>query len=219
MDDEAEEEESQKETVPQTKKRQHHAKRLCPVCEKEDGNLKHHLISHAKKGIIGEDQVEKLLSIVSHKGKRRGPRRVSQQQTKKGLKLKWCPYEGCEGVTHYLRSHLTHYHKMKPGGLLETHLRVACEHKGAQEVVAVQEMIRSRRSVSKQPTSTTTTSNEASSMATAVSNPPGAPTPSPAAIALCVCQPLIPAARRTPKEKAVGRDKTRIPIMNMKRTL
>ena len=190
VDDEPEEEESQKEIAPQTKKRQHHAKRLCPVCGKEDGNLKRHLISHAKKGVIDEDQVEKLLSIASHKGKRRGPRRVSQKQTKKGLKLKWCPYDGCETVTHYLRSHLTHYHKMKPGGLLETHLRVAREYKGAQEVVAIQEMIRSRRSASKQPTSTTTTSNEASSTATAVSNPPEAPTPSPAAIAdLCVPAP------------------------------
>ena len=120
---------------PQKSKRQHHAKRVCPVCGKEEGNLKCHLNSHAKKGLIDKDQVEKILSIATHKSKRRGPRRVARQQTKKGLKLKWCLYQGCEIVMHYLRSHLTH--KIKPGGLLETHLRVARKYKGSTEVTAV----------------------------------------------------------------------------------
>ena len=190
VDVEPVEDNTQKVSTPQRGKRQHHAKRLCPVCGKEDGNLKRHLKSHAKKGLIDEDQVEKVLSIATHKGKRRGPRRVSRQQTKKGLKLKWCPYDGCETVTHYLRSHLTHYHKMKPGGLLETNLRVAREYKGTTEMSAIQEMIRSRRSVVKQPSSTTTTINAALSTATTVSDPPEASTPSPASIAdLCVPAP------------------------------
>ena len=190
MDVEPAEDHTRKLTAPQTRKRQHHAKRLCPVCGKEDGNLKRHLKSHAKKGLIDEDRVEKLLSIATHKGKRRGPRRLSRQQTKKGLKLKWCPYDGCQTVTHYLRSHLTHYHKMKPGGLLETHLRVAREYKGTSEVTAIQEMIRSRRSAIKQPSSTTTSITEASSTATTVSSPPEASTSNPASIAdLCVPAP------------------------------
>lgn len=157
VDVEPVEDDTQKITVPQTGKWQHHAERLCPVCGKEDSNLKCHLKSHAKKGLIDEDQVEKLLSIMTHKGERRGPHRVSRQQTKKGLKLKWCPCDGCQTVTHYLRSHLTHYHKMKPGGLLETHLRVAREYQGTTEVTAIQEIIQSKRSAIKEPLSTTTT--------------------------------------------------------------
>ena len=52
----------------------------------------------------------------------------------RGLLLKWCPQEGCQKVTHYLRSHLTHYHWMKPGQLLKTSLRVARTNQGIKEV-------------------------------------------------------------------------------------
>lgn len=79
------EDDTQKVRAPQTGKRQHHAKRLCPVCGKEDGNLKPHLKSHAKKGLIDEDQVGKILSIATHKGKRRGPRRGGSAADKKRI--------------------------------------------------------------------------------------------------------------------------------------
>ena len=115
-----------KSTASKSGKRQHHAKRPCPVCGKDEGNLKRHLKSHAKKGLIEENQVEKLLAVAIHQGKTRGPCRASHNKTKKGLKLRWCPVDNCSMVTHYLRSHLTHFHRMKPGELLNTHLRVAC---------------------------------------------------------------------------------------------
>ena len=115
---------------------------------------------------------------------------------KKGLKLQWFPYVGCDIVTHYLRSHLTHYHKMKPGGLLETHLRVACEYKGTAEVTALQEMVQSRRFAIMQPTSTTTTISRALSIASTVSNSPEASTPNPASIAV----PCLPAPGSSSQE-------------------
>jgi len=59
-----------------TGKRQHHAKRPCPVCGKDEGNLKRHLKSHVKKGLIEENQVDKLLAVAIHQGKTRGPGRA-----------------------------------------------------------------------------------------------------------------------------------------------
>ena len=78
---------------------------------------------------------------------------------------------------------------MKPGGLLETHLKVAREYQGTVEVTAVREMVQSRRFAIMQPTSTTTTINQVSSTATTVSNPPEGSTPNPASIAV----PCLPA--------------------------
>lgn len=43
-----------------TTKRSHHRKRLCPVCGKEDANLKRYLKSHARMGHIENQQVDKL---------------------------------------------------------------------------------------------------------------------------------------------------------------
>ena len=141
-----------------TGKRQHHAKRPCPVCGKDEGNLKCHLKSHVKKGLIEENQVDKLLAVAIHQCKTRGPGRASQNKTKKGLKLKWCPVDDCSAVTHFLRSHLTHFHQMKPGELLNNHLRVARHYQGSTEVTAVQDMIRAMRSQVATSTTTTNTS-------------------------------------------------------------
>lgn len=52
---------------------------------------------------------------------------------KKGIPKKWCPEPGCFEVTVYLRSHLCHFHKMKPGALLETSLRLARKYRGSKE--------------------------------------------------------------------------------------
>ena len=123
----------------------------CPICSKDEGNLKGHHKSHAKKGLIEENQVDKLVAVVIHQGKTREPGRASHNKTKKGLKLKWCPVEDCSTVTHYLRSHLTHFHHMKPGELLNTHLKVARHYQGSAEVTVIQEMIRSMRSQVKNP--------------------------------------------------------------------
>ena len=64
------------------KKRQHHAIRTCPVCDKPDANLKRHLLSHARKRHIEAEDVEKHLSCAIHNERRHGPRRA---KGKKGL--------------------------------------------------------------------------------------------------------------------------------------
>ena len=90
----------------------------------------------------------------------------------KGLKLKWCSYKGCQIVTHYLRSHLTHFHRMKPGALLNNHLRVAREYQGIREVHDIQHMIRARRSSSPNTTVTPTSPSTSTSTPTFTSNLP-----------------------------------------------
>ena len=77
-------------------KRSHHPIRICPVCNKAEANLKRHLKSHARKGLIKPDAVQKIFSVTTRKGKRRGPRRKSQDTAKKGLRMKWCPMPGCD---------------------------------------------------------------------------------------------------------------------------
>ena len=95
-------------------KHSHHAKRICRICNKQESNLRRYLQSHARKGLIEPGAVERFLSVATRKGKRRGPRRKSGDTVKKGLRMKWCPFPGCELVTHQLRSHLTHKHRLKP---------------------------------------------------------------------------------------------------------
>lgn len=101
-----------------TRPRSHHVKRTCPVCKKEDSNLKRHLLSHARKGQITFESVEAIVSITIKKGKRRGPGRSTEKEVRKGLKLKWCPVKDCHKVTHLLRSHLSNFHRIKPGVLM-----------------------------------------------------------------------------------------------------
>ena len=100
-----------------SRKRSHHAKRMCPVCKQEDANLKRHLLSHAKKGHIKTESVASILSIAINEGRRRGPARSTSTSTgtqqRKGLKLKWCPVKDCQKVTHLLRSHLSKFHNIK----------------------------------------------------------------------------------------------------------
>lgn len=73
-------------------KRKHHAIRTCPVCNKEEANLKRHLLMHARKGSIEPNQVDKLLAVAIHQTKKRGPKRT---KGKKGLTKKWCPVQEC----------------------------------------------------------------------------------------------------------------------------
>ena len=55
------------------KTRKHHAIRRCPTCEKPDANIKRHLLSHARKGHIEAEEVEKHLSCAIHKDNDVGP--------------------------------------------------------------------------------------------------------------------------------------------------
>ena len=138
-----------------SRKRSHHAKRMCPVCKKEDANLKRHLMSHARKGHIKAESVASILSIAINKGKRRGPARSTStgKQEQKGLKLKWCPVKDCQKVTHLLRSHLSKFHNIKAGFLMERYLFMAREYKGKAEVKQMKkEMREGRRKHREQPT-------------------------------------------------------------------
>ena len=117
-------------SVTTERQRSHHAKRSCLVCNKMYSNLKRHLASHVKKGHIEQCEVEKLLNMAAVRNRRHGPRRVGKDGPRRGLKFKWCSFENCCTVTCYLRSHLLNFHKMKPGELLEKHVKVAKDYKG-----------------------------------------------------------------------------------------
>ena len=153
-----------------TTKRSHHRKRLCPVCGKEDGNLKRHLKSHARKGHIENQQVDKLFSVTSHQESTRGQARKTKKRVLTGLPFKWCPVDGCEVVTHLMRSHLTHKHRLKPGPLLENYLRVARSYKGKKEVDEIMKEIELARTSTRPPTHTITSASATSS--TCISSPP-----------------------------------------------
>ena len=62
----------------------------------------------------------------------------------KGLRMRWCPIKGCEYVTAYPRSPLTHKHRVKAGVMLEKCLSVAKPYKGRSEVNKVARKISSR---------------------------------------------------------------------------
>ena len=159
-----EEDESATSTTPSNPhgKRSHHVKRTCPVCQKEDTNLRRHLKTHVKKGQITKDAVERIFSVAIRQGKRRGPQRKSNTNVRRGLKLKWCPVKGCDAVTPYLRSHLTHCHRLKSGTLLENYLKVAREYEGRQEVDKM------KREICQGKASTTSTATQTSSSTTPI---------------------------------------------------
>ena len=141
---------------PDNTKRSHHRKRVCPVCGKEDGNLKRHLKSHAKKGHIESQQVDKIFSVSSHQESTRGEVRKTKKRELTGLPFKWCPVDGCEVVTHLLRSHLTHKHRLKPGPLLQNYLGMARSYKGKKEVDEVMRDIEQAKTSTRPPTHTVT---------------------------------------------------------------
>lgn len=181
-------------------KRSHHAKRICPVCNKQESNLRRHLQSHAWKGLIEPGAVERFLSMATRKGKRRGPRRKSGDTVKKGLRMKWCPFPGCEFVTHQLRSHLTHKHRLKQGTLLEKYLSVAEIYEGQQEMDEVKASIHSYRQKRRGESST-------SSITTATSSDTSTTTATPSLITSTItastsAAPASPSLSSTPKSPA-----------------
>lgn len=111
-------------------KRSHHTRRTCPVCNKLDTNLKKHLQSHARQGHISPDAIGTILSISIRQQKERGSQRIPKTTVSKGLRMKWCPFKDCDYVTHYLRSHLTHRHRVTQGQELENYLRLATPYRG-----------------------------------------------------------------------------------------
>ena len=154
-------------------KRSHHAKVVCPVCNKVEGNLRRHLQSHARKGLIAPDAVETILSVSRKRGKRRGHSRKTNETVRKGIPMKWCPDPDCEYVTQHLRSHLTHKHRVKPGTFLDNYLRVAERYRGQQEVDEVSSYIRRHgSSQARIDTSSTTTSSTTDAPALSASESP-----------------------------------------------
>ena len=127
--------EPEKKAPSSSGKRSHHATRKCPVCKKENSDLRRHLESHVRKGVIKKESVGIILSVAVNKGKTRGhARSAGKDKKRKGLKLKWCPVKGCDTVTHLLRSHLQKYHRVKSGVSLEKYLNQAAEYKGKEEI-------------------------------------------------------------------------------------
>ena len=122
------------ENLGKEKKRSHHRKEECPVCHKEIFDLLRHLRKHAEKGAISQEDVPKMASVAKKKHRRRAAHRGQRP----GLKYKWCPYEGCQVVTHLLRSHLQHKHRVRSGELLNTYVRVAREYRGKIEAESLQ---------------------------------------------------------------------------------
>ena len=100
-----------------TTKQSHHS-------GKEDGNFKRHLKSHARKGHIENQEVDKTFLVTLHQESTRGQARKTTKCVLTGLPFKWCPVNDCEVVTHLMRSHLRHNHRLKPGPLLENYLHV-----------------------------------------------------------------------------------------------
>ena len=125
---------SKKSRVSLDTARSHHRKSVCPVCGKEGTNLKGHLNSHARKRHIKTLQVEKLFSVTVKDKDARGQGRRTNSCKLTGLPVKWCPVEGCETVTHLLRSHLTDTPHIKPSALLENYLHVVRSYRGQKEV-------------------------------------------------------------------------------------
>ena len=169
----ATEEATVKEETKGEGKRSHHAKRICPVCNKQEGNLRRHLQSHARKGLIEESAVETILSVAVRKGKRRGPRRKTEGAVRKGLRMEWCPFPGCDFVTHNPRSHLTHKHRLKQGTLLEQCTNMAKVYAGQQEVEEVKSYIHTHKRKTKHrlgTSSTATATSSATSTITATSH-------------------------------------------------
>ena len=130
------------------KKRGHHSVKKCPLqtCGYEGPNLLRHLRTKHK---MVEEEVIKLNSIAGLQGQRRGPKRKSKTGSRLGLKVKWCPFEGCNFATHILRKHLQRVHKLKNGEILENYLRNAREYRGKleQEEVLHQSKEKQKRSV------------------------------------------------------------------------
>ena len=114
-------------------KQSHHRKLNCPLCTSEVFDLKRHLRSHVKKDGLPEHKINQVYSVAVVQNKRRGPPRKSNDGSRAGLPYKWCPFQGCEMATHRLKSHLTHYHRLRPGALLDGYLKVAKIYRGKKE--------------------------------------------------------------------------------------
>ena len=69
---------------------------MCPVCKKEDTNLKRHLMSHARKGHIKAELVASILSI--NKGQRKKARactlNINRQARAERLEVEIVPCKG-----------------------------------------------------------------------------------------------------------------------------
>ena len=140
--------------TPGSEKRSHHKKRSCPVCGKQETNLKRHLESHAKKGLVDYQNIDAIVSICDRQDHYRGAERKTTERTLAGLPLKWCPIEDCQIVTHLLRSHLSRKHHLKSGTLLDKHVQLAKPYKGLLEVDKLKHWVETGKAASARMTST-----------------------------------------------------------------
>ena len=98
--------------------------------------------------------------VTSHQESTRGQARKTKKCVLTGFPFKWCPVDDCEVVTHLMRSHLTHKHRLKPGPLLENDLRV------------VMKEIELARTSTRPPTHTITSASATTSACISSPSPP-----------------------------------------------
>ena len=72
-----------------------------------------------------EEEVVRLNSVANLQQRRKGPSQTTKNVPRLGLKIKWCPFKGCNFATHILRH--------QNGEALENYLRIAREYKGKLE--------------------------------------------------------------------------------------
>ena len=157
MSPEIERQQKRKEKTTDQKRKKHlHHRR--EECKKEIYGILRHLRKHTEKGDIAADDVMRIASLAKKKGHRRGTSRVGKEEARSGLKYKWCPYQRCQVVTHLLRSHLQHKHRVKTGTLLDQYVRVAKDYRGKVEAEHIQSLLHVERESVRRSTCTVTTS-------------------------------------------------------------
>ena len=121
-----------------TATRSHHRRVKCrmPGCKAVVGNIKCHVLTHAKKQEIEYDDVLTAVAIMKAGKKNRGARLTSKKfpEGRPG-RLKWCPVSNCFFISPQINIHLTSSHKRKPGSVLYNHmLKDARVYTGLQEL-------------------------------------------------------------------------------------
>ena len=100
----------------------HHKKRSCPIedCEYNGGDLKRHLCSKRHKDDVSPEDVDALVQTVDRGKNKKGRNRLS---------TRWCPVEGCQFLTSYLRNHLKQKHKIANVWTLDSLMKISILYK------------------------------------------------------------------------------------------
>lgn len=122
-----------------TATRSHHPRVKCrmPGCKVVVGDIKRHVLTHAKKQEIEDDDVLRAVAIMKVGKKNRGARLTSKKcpEGRPGRLKKWCPASNCFFISPQINVHLKSSHKIKPGtALYNNMLKDARVYTGLQEL-------------------------------------------------------------------------------------